>query len=122
MTGKHTRRKGTVVARRKTAVVQAGLARLARRLQELEGQARALRRAIPGSARRAAMQEDEIPPDVATELVAAIECLIADCVKPATRIAREASRLTEATLEREWRKRQRERAASLNPGAQLPTF
>lgn len=99
--------------KRDTAAVQAGLARLARQMQALERQAKTLHRTIPASPGRAAMQEDEIAPDVATDLVAAIECLVTDCLKPGLRIAREASRLTEAKLKHQWRSRQRKRGEAV---------
>jgi hypothetical protein len=93
------------------------LARIAKRLQVTQQQARALLRALPRSPERDAMQEDDIAPDVATDLVGAIECLVADCLQPALRIAREAARLTDAKLRREWRRRQRERRAAGRPSA-----
>jgi hypothetical protein len=51
------------------------------------------------------MLEDRIPPDLATELVIALDCLLAQYLLPALELTERASRWTEAQVRREWRKR-----------------
>jgi hypothetical protein len=95
--------------RRETAArldrAQADLAEIARQLRGIARRSRKLRRALPDSRERDAMLEDRIPPDLATELVIAVECLLAQHLLPGLHLAERASRWSEASVRREWRRR-----------------
>lgn len=84
---------------------QADLAEMARQLRAIARRSRKLRRSLPESRERDAMLEDRIPPDLTTELVIAVECLLAQYILPALQLSDRASRWTEAQVRREWRKR-----------------
>jgi hypothetical protein len=54
-------------------------------------------------------QEDRLPYDQATNILATIECVLADSLRPAVESLKEAAYATDAELEQEFRERQARR-------------
>ena len=91
------------------AEAQAALAEIALELVAITDRLQQIHDALPASRRRDAMLEHRVPRDVATELVGAIECVVADQLRPAIEYIEAASRMTAEEL----RERHREHVALL---------
>jgi hypothetical protein len=67
------------------SVVQDNLQEVAEDLKKIEKRLRALHGSLPAPSTRNREEESEEENDVATELRAVIECVLADCIGPALR-------------------------------------
>jgi hypothetical protein len=85
------------------ARLQGALARVARDLGEIEVVLEGLASRIPGSPQRDAMEEGEMPPDLATHLLGVIEHVCETHVRHARKTLEEAAAATPEDLERHWR-------------------
>lgn len=91
------------------ARAQAAIGEIAFELLALQERLEALNRTLPVPADQDAMLEDEICPDLATEVSGCIECIANDYLRELIKMAEEASRVTARDLQRDFRERQKRR-------------
>ncbi|HEX5758564.1 MAG TPA: SymE family type I addiction module toxin [Thermoanaerobaculia bacterium] len=92
--------------------------------EKLEGIVRALNEVhdgLPVPELHDGTLEEEMAPDLAAEILGAIECIVADCLAPAIDSLAAVAKLTEEELERElWRERARMETARLHRAGIAP--
>ena len=88
---------------------QKTLASIAFELLTLQERLTEIERGLPIPPSQEAMLEDEVPPDVATEVSGCIECIRDDYLRQVIEALEEASRVTARDLERDFRERQKRR-------------
>ncbi len=93
------------------ARAQAALGEIAFELLALQERLEALNRTLPVPAHQDAMLEDEICPDLGTEVSGCIECIANDYLLELIKMAEQASRVTARDLQRDFRERQKRRRA-----------
>ncbi len=86
-----------------TAEAQAALGVVALQLLAAVDRLGQVYRHLPAPADLADRQEGRKPYDVATDVLATIECVLADSLQPAVEALRRSSRVTDAELERDYR-------------------
>jgi hypothetical protein len=91
------------------ARAQAALGEIAFELLVIQERLVALNRALPVPPNLEAMLEDEVPPDLATEVSGCIECISEDYLRQVIEALEKASRVTAHELERDFRKRHQRR-------------
>jgi hypothetical protein len=91
------------------ALVQAALREIAFELLALQERLTAIDRRLPVAPEQAAMLEDEIPPDLATDVSGCIECIRDDYLRQVIEALEQASSVTARELERDFRERQKRR-------------
>jgi len=91
------------------AQAQKALGAIAFELLALQERLTAINRGLPVSPNQEAMLEDEVPPDIATELSGCIECIRDDYLRQVIEALEQASRVTSRDLERDFRERQKNR-------------
>ena len=91
------------------AQAQAALGAIAFELLALQERLTEINRSLPVPTNQEAMLEDEIPPDLATEVSGCIECIRDDYLRQVIEALEEASRVTARDLERDHRERQKRR-------------
>src|SRR5579863_7907425 len=89
--------------------VQAALSDIAFEMLALQERLDALNESLPVPPNQEAMLEDEVPPDLATEVSGCIECIRFDYLRQVIEALEEASRVTARDLAREFRERQKRR-------------
>jgi len=82
-------------------------ARVAGTLLGIEDELRRTLESLPESPERDRMEEGMMAPDVATDVRGALECVLADDLRPAIQTMHSAASVTDASLEREWRARRK---------------
>jgi predicted ATPase with chaperone activity len=88
---------------------QAALGEIAFELLALRERLEAINRGLPVPPDLDAMLEDEIPPDLATEVSGCIECIAEDYLRQVIEALEKASRVTAHEVERDFRKRHQRR-------------
>jgi hypothetical protein len=88
---------------------QGALAVIAFELLALQERLEAINRSLPIPTNQEAMLEDEVPPDLATEVSGCIECITDDLLRRVIEALEQASRVTAHELERDFRERQKKR-------------
>jgi hypothetical protein len=88
---------------------QGALAAIAFELLALQERLAAINRSLPVPANQEAMLEDEVPPDLATEVSGCIECIMDDLLRRLIEALEQASRVTARELVRDFRERQKKR-------------
>jgi hypothetical protein len=91
------------------AQAQAALGDIAFELLAIQERLVALNRSLPVPPDQEAMLEDEVPPDLATEVSGCIECIAYDYLRQVIEALEQASRITARDLERDFRERQNRR-------------
>jgi hypothetical protein len=91
------------------AKAQAALQEIAFELLALQERLAAINRSLPVPTNQEAMLEDEVPPDLATEVSGCIECITYDYLREVIEALEQASRVTARELVRDFRERQRRR-------------
>lgn len=91
------------------AKAQAALGAIAFELLAIQERLVALNGGLPVPPNQEAMLEDEIPPDLATEVSGCIECIAYDYLRQIIEALEQASRVTARDLVRDFRERQRRR-------------
>lgn len=91
------------------ARAQAALGEIAFELIAIQERLVAINRCLPVPPNQEAMLEDEIPPDLATEVSGCIECVAEDYLREVIEALEQASRVTARDLVREHRQRTEER-------------
>ena len=80
-----------------------------REIAALQERLAAINRSLPVPTNLVAMLEDEVPPDLATEVSGCIECIANDYLRELIEALEQASRVTAHDLVRDFRERQRRR-------------
>jgi len=88
------------------AKVQEALGEMAYELLILQEQLVRLNRRLPVPPNLEAMLEDEVPPDLATEVSGCIECIANDYLRELIEMLERAASVTARELERDFRERQ----------------
>jgi hypothetical protein len=91
------------------AQAQVALGEIAFELLALQERLVALNRGLPVPTNQEAMLEDEVPPDLATEVSGCIECIAYDYLREVIEALEQASRVTARDLVRDFRERQKRR-------------
>jgi hypothetical protein len=91
------------------AQAQAALGTIAFELLALQERLAAINRSLPVPTNQEAMLEDEVPPDLATEVSGCIECITDDLLRRVIEALEQASRVTARDLMRDFRERQKRR-------------
>jgi hypothetical protein len=91
------------------AHAQAVLGEIAFELLALQERLAAINRALPVPTNLEAMLEDDVPPDLATEVSGCIECITDDLLRRVIEGLEQASRVTARDLVRDFRERQKKR-------------
>jgi hypothetical protein len=91
------------------AKAQSALGEIAFELLAIQERLVALNRGLPIPPNQEAMLEDEVPPDLATEVSGCIECIAYDYLREVIEALEQASRVTARDLERDFRERQKRR-------------
>jgi hypothetical protein len=99
--------KETPMERKSAREIQESLTHLTFELVGIVDRLARLPEALPDSPRREAMEEGEIPTDVATEVLGAVECTLEDDLRPAIQRLERAARATDASLRRDFEGRRR---------------
>jgi len=99
--------KETPMERKSAREVQESLTQITLDLVDIVDRLARLPEALPDSPRREAMEEGEIPRDVATEVLGAVECTLEDDLRPAVRRLERASRATDESLLQDFEERGR---------------
>ncbi len=95
--------------RDRVQAAQDTLAQIAGEILSIEDRLSRVLWGLPESPKRDAMEEGEIPCDVATDLRGALECVLADSLRPAIRTLEQAASATDTRLKGEWCERQKRR-------------
>jgi hypothetical protein len=93
--------------RKSAREVQASLTQITLELVGISDRLARLPGELPDSPRREAMEEGEIPMDVATEVLGAVECTLEDDLRPAVQRLERAAHATDESLRRDFEKRRR---------------
>jgi hypothetical protein len=91
------------------AQAQAALGEIAFELLALQERLAAINQSLPVPTNQEAMLEDEVPPDLATEVSGCIECITDDLLRRVIEALEQASRVTARELVRDFRERQKKR-------------
>src|ERR1700732_532371 len=91
------------------AKAQKALGAIAFELLALQERLTEIERGLPVPTNQEAMLEDEVPPDLATEVSGCIECIRDDYLRQVIEALEQASRVTALDLERDFRERQKRR-------------
>lgn len=94
---------------RTVADAQVALGEIAFELLALQERLTEINRSLPVPPNQEAMLEDDVPPDLATEVSGCIECLVNDYLRQVIEALEQASRVTARDLERDFRERQKRR-------------
>ena len=91
------------------AKAQKTLGAIAFELLALQERLTEIDRGLPIPPNQEAMLEDEVPPDLATEVSGCIECIRDDYLRQVIEALEQVSRVTALDLERDFRERQKRR-------------
>ena len=91
------------------AQAQAALGEIAFELLALQERLAAINRSLPVPTNLEAMLQDDVPPDLATEVSGCIECIRDDYLRVVIEALEQASRVTARELVRDFRERQKKR-------------